>query len=33
LYEAAILSEKTALDTARAGLLEDIQKTGSIYGR
>lgn len=33
LYESAILSEKTALDTARAGLLEDIQKTGSIYGR
>lgn len=33
LYEAAILSEKTALDTARAGLLGDIQKRGSIYGR
>ena len=33
LYEAAILSEKTALDTARAGLLDDIQKRGSIYGR
>lgn len=33
LYEAAALSEKTALDTARAGLLGDIQKRGSIYGR
>ena len=33
VYEAAILSEKTALDTARAGLLDDIYKTGSIYGR
>ena len=33
LYEAAILSEKTALDTARAGLLDDIQKRGSIHGR
>src|SRR5487761_2361217 len=33
LFEAAILSEKTALDTARAGLLDDIQKKGKIYGR
>jgi hypothetical protein len=33
LYEAAVLSEKTALDTARAGLLGDIQKRGRIYGR
>ncbi len=33
LYEAAILSEKTELDTARAGLLADIRKRGSIYGR
>jgi predicted nucleotidyltransferase len=32
LYEAAVLSEKTALDTARAGLLDDIQTRGSIYG-
>lgn len=32
LYEAAILSEKTALDTARAGLLADIQQKGTIYG-
>jgi predicted nucleotidyltransferase len=33
LLEAFILSEKTALDTARAGLLADIQKSGSVYGR
>ena len=33
LYEAAILSEKTELDTARAGLLGDIRKRGTIYGR
>ncbi|HLA34775.1 MAG TPA: nucleotidyltransferase domain-containing protein [Rhodocyclaceae bacterium] len=33
LYEAAILSEKTALDTARAGLLADIRSKGRIYGR
>ncbi len=33
LYESFILSEKTALDTARAGLLEDIRKAGSIHGR
>ncbi|MDB5843707.1 MAG: polymerase, beta domain protein region [Polaromonas sp.] len=33
LYEAAILSEKTALDTARAGLLDDIEKRGTVYGR
>lgn len=32
LYEAAILSEKTALDSARRGLIGDIQKRGSIYG-
>lgn len=32
LFEAFVLSEKTALDTARAGLLDDIQRTGSIYG-
>lgn len=31
LYETAILSEKTALDTARAGLLDDIQKRGQVY--
>ena len=33
LYEAAILSEKTELDTARAGLIADISSTGSIHGR
>ena len=33
LFESAILSQKTALDTARAGLLGDIQKRGSVYGR
>ena len=32
LYEAAILSEKTALDSARAGLLADIGREGSVYG-
>lgn len=33
LFEAAILSDKTDLDTARAGLLADIQAEGSVYGR
>ena len=33
LFEAAIMSEKTELDTARAGLLGDIRKRGSVYGR
>ncbi|WP_434699094.1 type VII toxin-antitoxin system MntA family adenylyltransferase antitoxin [Pseudomonas sp. D1-1] len=33
LYECFILSEKTALDEARAGLLKDIQEEGSVYGR
>ncbi|MDP3226492.1 MAG: nucleotidyltransferase domain-containing protein [Acidovorax sp.] len=33
LFESAILSEKTALDTARAGLLADIAHRGSVYGR
>lgn len=33
LYEAAVLSDKTELDSARAGLLADIQRRGSIYGR
>lgn len=32
LFEAAILSEKTELDTARAGLLSDILKRGKVYG-
>ena len=33
LYEAAVVSEKTALDSARAVLLADIGKEGSVYGR
>lgn len=33
LFEAAILSEKTALDSARAELLADIQQRGRVYGR
>lgn len=32
LFEAAILSEKTALDTARRGLIKDIQQRGNVYG-
>ncbi len=32
LHEAAILSEKTALDSARADLINDIQQSGNIYG-
>lgn len=33
LYESFILSEKTAFDAARAGLLKDIQEKGTVYGR
>jgi predicted nucleotidyltransferase len=33
LYETVILSEKTALDEARAGLLRDILREGRVYGR
>lgn len=33
VFESFILSEKMALDTARAGLLSDIQADGVIYGR
>lgn len=33
LFEAAVLSEKTALDTARAGLMSDIRQRGTVYGR
>ncbi|MGH8559881.1 MAG: type VII toxin-antitoxin system MntA family adenylyltransferase antitoxin, partial [Methylococcales bacterium] len=33
LFECFILSEKTELDAARAGLLTDIAKTGKVYGR
>lgn len=32
LYEAFILSEKTALDEARAGVLADIARTGTVHG-
>ncbi|GAA6131879.1 type VII toxin-antitoxin system MntA family adenylyltransferase antitoxin [Halopseudomonas sabulinigri] len=32
LYESFILSAKTALDEARAGLLEDIRRNGRTYG-
>jgi hypothetical protein len=33
LFEVAILSEKTELDTARAGLLSDIERRGTVYVR
>jgi len=33
LYEAGILSDKTELDAARAPLLADIRREGSIHGR
>ncbi|EEB59057.1 DNA polymerase, beta domain protein region [Pseudomonas syringae pv. tomato T1] len=33
VFEAFVLSEKTSLDCARAGLLEDIQKNGVVHGR
>ena len=33
LFECFVLSEKTALDEARATLLADIAKTGRIYAR
>ncbi|RXZ42208.1 type VII toxin-antitoxin system MntA family adenylyltransferase antitoxin [Crenobacter cavernae] len=33
LYESFILSEKTELDSARAQLLEQIQREGKIHGR
>ena len=33
LYEAAMLSEKMALDEARAGLIRDVTQRGSVYGR
>ena len=32
LFEAAVLSEKTELDAARAGVLADIQQRGTVYG-
>lgn len=33
LYECFILSAKTALDEARAGLLQDIQARGTVYAQ
>ncbi len=33
IFESYILSERTALDTARAALLADIQKKGKVHGR
>lgn len=33
LYESAILSDKTKLDEARAGLLSDIHREGRVYGK
>ena len=33
LFECYVLSEKTALDTARSGLLADIKQRGKIYAR
>ena len=33
LFECFVLSEKTALDSARGPLLNDIQTRGSVYGR
>ena len=32
VWESAILSEKTALDMARAGLLADVLERGAVYG-
>jgi len=33
LYESFILGKKTSLDSARAGLLADVLREGSVYGR
>lgn len=33
VFEAFVLSEKTSLDSARSGLLDDIQKKGIVHGR
>lgn len=33
IFESGLLSEKTALDTARAGLMHDIQREGTVYGK
>lgn len=32
LFECFVMSEKTALDSARAGLLADIANSGKVYG-
>ncbi|MFI3180643.1 MAG: nucleotidyltransferase domain-containing protein, partial [Methylococcales bacterium] len=32
LFECFVLSEKLYFDQARAGLLDDIQKRGTVYG-
>ncbi len=32
IFESFVLSEKTALDTARAGVLSDIKQRGRVYG-
>ena len=33
LFEAAMLSEKMALNVARAGLIHDVAQRGRVYGR
>lgn len=33
IYESFVLSEKMAFDVSRAGLINDIVKTGQVYGR
>jgi len=33
IYEAMVLSQMTALNEARAGLLQDIREQGAVYGR
>ena len=33
LFEAAMLSEKMALNEARAGLIKDVTQRGNVYGR
>lgn len=33
IYESFILSEKTALDEARAPLISDIKESGRVYGK
>ncbi len=33
IFESFILTEKTNLDTARAGILKDIEQRGRVYGR